>query len=65
MGFPGGSAVKSPAASAGDAGSSPGLGRSLGGENDHPLQDSCLENSMGTGVWKAHGVAKSQTQLSN
>ena len=30
MGFPGGSAVKNPAASAGDAGSSPGLGRSLG-----------------------------------
>ena len=33
----------------------------------HPLQYSCLENPMGGGAWWAavHGVAKSQTRLSN
>ena len=31
MGFPGGSVVKNPPANAGDAGSIPGSGRSLGG----------------------------------
>ena len=32
-----------------------------------PLQYSCLENPIGGGVWQAivHGVAKSQTQLSD
>ena len=30
----------------GDTGSIPGLGRSPGGENGNPLQDSCLENLM-------------------
>ena len=36
-------------------------------ENDNPLQYSCLENSMDGGAWWAtvHGVAKSQTRLSN
>ena len=36
-------------------------------ENDHPLQYSGLENSMDRGAWWAtvHGVAKSQTQLSD
>ena len=35
--------------------------------NGNPLQFSCLENSMDRGAWWAtvHGVAKSQTQLSN
>ena len=35
--------------------------------NGTPLQYSCLENPMDGGVWQAavHGVAKSQTQLSN
>ena len=33
--------------SAGDMGSIPGLGRSLGGENGNPLQYSCLENPYG------------------
>ena len=34
-----------------------GLGRSLGRENDNPLQYSCLENSMDRGDWWAtvHG----------
>ena len=32
-----------------------------------PLEDSCLENPMDRGVWWAavHGVAKSQTRLSD
>ena len=34
--------------------------------NGNPLQYSCLENPMGGGAWWAvHGVAKSQTQLSD
>ena len=38
-----------------------------GGGNGTPLQYSCLENPMGRGAWWAsvHGVAKSQTRLSN
>ena len=35
--------------------------------NGHPLQYSCLQNSMDKGAWRAtvHGVTKSQTRLSN
>ena len=35
--------------------------------NSIPVQSSCLENPMDRGVWWAtvHGVAKSQTRLSN
>ena len=35
--------------------------------NGTPLQDSCLENPMDGGAWWAavHGVAKSQTRLSD
>ena len=45
----------------------PGLGRSPREGNGNPLQYSCLENSMDKGAWWAtvHGVAKSQTGLSN
>ena len=59
----GGSDGKESAFSAGDAGSLPGLGRSLGEGNDNPLQYSCLENPMDRGAWWAtvHGVAKNQT----
>ena len=42
--------------------------RLLCGEGDGTLlQHSCLENPMDGGAWKAavHGVAKSQTRLSN
>ena len=41
--------------------------RSLGKGNGNPLQYSCLGNSMDRGVgWAAvHGVAKSQTRLSD
>ena len=64
-GFPGGSVVKNPPASAGDVGLIPGSGRSAGGENGNPLQDSCLEYSMDRGAWRAavHGVTKSQIRL--
>ena len=62
-GFPGGSAVKNPPANAGDEGSIPGSGRSLGEGNGNPLQYSCLANPMDRAAWQAtvHGVTKSQT----
>ena len=51
----------------GDQGSIPGSGRSPGEGNGNPLQYSFLENPMDGGALQAiaHGVAKSQTQLSN
>ena len=59
--------VKNPSANAGDVGSIPGSGRFPGGRHGNPLQNSCLENPMDRGAWRAtvHGVAKSQTRLSN
>ena len=54
MDFLGGSVVKSPPASAGDAGdigSIPGSGRSPGTGNDKPLQYSCLGNPMDREAW--------------
>ena len=67
MGFPGGSAGKESACNAGDHGSIPGLRRSPGEGNGYPLQYAGLENPMGGGAWWAavHGVAKSQTRLSD
>ena len=58
--------VKNPPASAGDirdVGSIPGSGRSPGEGNGDPLQDSCLEDALGRGAWRAtvHGVGSSQT----
>ena len=52
--------VKNLPAIAGDMGSIPGLGRSLGGGNGNPLQYSCLENPTDRGAWKAtfHGVER-------
>ena len=50
-GFSGASVVKNLPAKAGDAGSTPGLGRSPGGGNGKPLQDFCLENLTVHGVW--------------
>ena len=58
LGFPGGSAGKESACSAGDLGSISGLGRSPGEGKGYQLQDSSLENSMDCIV---HEVAKSQT----
>ena len=65
--FPGGSNIKVSAYNSGDPGLVPGLGRSSGDGNGNPLQYSCLENPMDRGAQQAtiHGVAKSQTQLSN
>ena len=70
LGFPGGSVVKNLPANAeiaGDSGSIPGSGRSLGGGNDSPLQYSCQENPMDRRVGRAtvHVVAKSRTRLSD
>ena len=56
------SAGKEPACNVGDPGSIPRLGRSPGEGNSYPLQYSGLENSMDCIV---HGVANSQTQLSD
>ena len=53
MGFPGGSEVKASASNAGDPGSIPGSGRSLGEGNGNPVQYSCLENPMDRGAWRA------------
>ena len=66
----GGSVVKNPPANVGDAsdmGLIPGSERTPGAGNGCSLQYSCLENSMNRGAWRAtlHGVAKSQTRLSD
>ena len=57
-GFPGGSAGRESACSAGDLGSIPGLGRSLGEGKSYPLQYFGLENSMYRIV---HEAAESRT----
>ena len=62
MSFPCGSAGKESACNAGNLGLSSGLGRSSGEGKGYPLQYFGLENSMDCIV---HGVAKSQTQLSD
>ena len=62
MGFPCGSAGKESTCNAGDLGLIPGLGRSPREGKGYPLQHSGLENSMD---WIVHGLAKSQTRLSN
>ena len=65
--FPGGSEVKASTWNEGDPSLIPGSGRSPGEGNGTPLQYSCLENPMDRGAWQAivHGVAKSQTRLSD
>ena len=65
--FPGGSVHKEYACNAGDLGSIPGFGRSLGEGNGNLLQYSCLRNPMERGAWQAtvQGVAGSQTRLSD
>ena len=65
LGFPDGSAVKNPSASAEDAGSIPGLGGFPGGGNGNPLRYSCLGNLMDREAWRAtvHGAAKSHTHI--
>ena len=58
---------KETACQAGDSSLIPGSRRSSGGGHGNPLQYSCLRNSMERGAWRArvHGVAKSQTWLSD
>ena len=65
--FPGGSVGEESACNAGDPASVPGWGRAPGEGNGNPLQYSYLENPLDRGAWQAtvHGVAKSQTRLSN
>ena len=64
QGFPYGSDGKTSAYNAGDPGLIPG---SSGEGNGNPLQYSCLENPVdGGALWATvHGVAKSQTPLSD
>ena len=62
--------VKNPPDSAGDIGDAgliPGWGRFPGRGHGTSLQYSCLENPTDRGAWQAtvHGVAKSQTRLSD
>ena len=47
----------------GDAGLTPGSGRSPGEGNGNPLQYSCLENPTDGGIWwtTVHGVTESDT----
>ena len=67
LGFPDGSESQESACNGGDLGSIPRSGRSPGKGNGNPLWYSGLENPMDRGTcWATvHGVAKSQTQLSN
>ena len=50
-------------ANAGDTGFLPGMGRSSGEENGHPLQYSCLANPMHRRAWQAtdYEVCKGRT----
>ena len=70
MGFPSDSNGAESACNAVDSGLIPGSGRSPGEGNGYSLQYSCVENSIDKGGWEkrgatVHGVAKSQTGLSN
>ena len=68
LGFPGGTSGKDSTCKCRldvrHAGSIPGSGRSPG-DNDKPLQFSCLENPMDRGAWRApvHWVAQNWTWL--
>ena len=66
-GFPSGSDGKVSACNAGDPGSIPGSGRSLGEGNGNPFRYSCLGNPMDGGAWwpTVHGVAKNWTRLND
>ena len=66
-GFPGSSDGKKFSSNVGNVGLIPGSARSLGEEHGNPLQYSYLGNPMDRGAWRAtvHGIAMSQTRLSN
>ena len=61
--FPSSSVGKESACSAGDQGSIPQSGRSLGDGKGNPIRYSCLENFMDRGAWWAtiYGVPQSRT----
>ena len=66
--FPSDSVVKNPSANAGDAGPTPGSGRSSREGNGNSLQYSCLGNPMDRGgarQLQSMGLQKSRTHLSN
>ena len=64
-GFPG-DAGDASAGDVRDSGSTPGLGRSPGGEHGSPRQCSCLENRTDSGAWwAAVPGSQSWTGLSN
>ena len=67
VGIASGPGIKDLPATAGNLGWIPGSGRSPGEGNGNLLQNSCLRNPMERGAWQAtvHGVAKSQTRLSD
>ena len=65
MGFPGGLVVKNPPASAGDAGSMPGSGRSPWRRKWPPTPVCLPGESHGQRSLAVHGAAKSWTQLSH
>ena len=54
-------ALKNPHSNAEDMGFIPELGRFPGGENDNPLQYSCLENSMDRGGYSFGGCKELYT----
>ena len=63
LGFPGGASGNEPSCQCRRLETNwiPGLGRSLGGGDGNPLQNTCLENPMKDRAWQAtvHRVAKS------
>ena len=63
IGLPCSSNGEESACNAEDQGSIPGLGRTSGGGYGNPLQNSCLENSMDRGAWRATvcGVTESDS----
>ena len=65
--LPGSSAGKESACNVGDQGSIPGLGGSPGGGHGNPSSILAWRIPMDRGVWQAiaHGIAKSQTRLSD
>ena len=46
-----------------DTGSTPGLGRSPGGEHDNPLQYPCLENLRDRGAWQALACGVTESDM--
>ena len=70
LGFPGGARGQEPAFQCrrhNRCWFHPWVGKTPGGGHGNPLQYSCLENPTDRGAWQAavHGVAKSQTRLSD